>query len=241
MKTKDLSLCYDTNLLLKDLNIEFLPDEIISFLGENGSGKSSLIKTLLGLNPHHTGEIFFENKNWLNQSPQYRAKISAAVFSQTHVHGSLSILDFLGLGNEHSVENITKIFTSKQLELKLSQDFNSLSDGEKQILSLTRATLQDPQFLFLDEPTSHLDPFHTLDFIQTLKHENTKNNRTVLWSTHRWNLALEHSHKILVFLNKGDWWFGTPSDCLNQKILQQLIQSKSYDLNQFNSLFKVGL
>ncbi len=229
IEVKNLNLQFGQRVLIKNLNLKVGNGEILCILGPNGAGKSTLMRTLLGLQAPTAGQIFWRERNWFQLDPAERARSAAAVFAETHVHGPLTLLDFMSLGNSLKTPERSEKLQREFPQLKPSQIFNSLSDGEKQRLSLLRALWQNPELLYLDEPTSHLDPFYTLEFLEKIQRECAERQRSFVWSTHRWRFALEHAHRLLILWGDGRWWLGNPTECKRQKILQELAISKGLD------------
>ncbi len=185
--------------ILKGLTFKIKNGEKVSLVGENGEGKSTMIKLLLGLFTPDKGEIFIGGKKLTDYPASVRAKVFGPIF-QDFPRYSISIKENIGVGNVEEMENLDKIKVAavkgkvdgfvtlfeKEYDTLLGRDFEGgvdISGGQWQRLAMARAFMGDKPILLLDEPTSQLDPMAEAD----LYHEfaNMVQNKTALFITHR--------------------------------------------------------
>ncbi|MGZ9586636.1 ABC transporter ATP-binding protein [Paenibacillus marinisediminis] len=174
INVKNLSFSYKTDLILNNINLSIKAGQKVAIVGENGAGKTSLIKCLLGLYQPTTGDIYYDNVNLKNiSSDNIRKKVTVAF--QDYLHYQLSIRENIAFGkieninDNNSIEiaatkaGIHKYFSTLTdgYETNLSPMFpggQDLSGGQWQKVALSRVYLKNADVVFFDEPTAALDP-----------------------------------------------------------------------------------
>ena len=201
IKGKNLSVCFEKNKILKELNFKIDHKDITAVIGPNGAGKTILLHTINGLTHIENGKITF---NSYSNNEVIRKK-QALVFQNP------TLLRRTVLSNMEFIANIYKNIDSKMIQNCLTRcglkgyDQKSarlLSGGEKQRLSLARALLIHPSILLLDEPTANLDPF-SLKLIEDIILEENKKGTCVILTTHDMAQAKRLATNI-IFMNKGE-------------------------------------
>lgn len=202
----NFSIRFKEKIILENINSDFPSGKLTALIGRNGCGKSTLIRSICGLNKKYEGEIFIEGLNIRNAPGYQLAKIIAYVNTRRPQMANLRCEDIValgrsphtawhgGLGGEH------KEIVKKAIELVGMQDytlryFHTLSDGESQKIIIARAIAQDTPIIILDEPTSFLDMptrFEIINLMKTL----CLNGKTIIYSTHELDLALKFSDYI---------------------------------------------
>ncbi|MCO8051680.1 MULTISPECIES: ABC transporter ATP-binding protein [Proteus] len=163
-----LSIGYKGKSLIKDLSFRIEQGQIICLLGANGCGKTTLMRTLLGLIPCIDGEINIAGKTLSEWSPTELAKVVAYVPQATHIPFSFNVIDMVVMGRGAHLSFFSmpssqdKTMAMETLEmLSLShlahRTFDTLSGGEKQMVLIARALVQQPKLLIMDEPAASLD------------------------------------------------------------------------------------
>ncbi len=204
---KDLAIGYE-KVLLQNINFTIEEGEVVSLLGKNGVGKSTLIKTILGLIPSKKGEIRIGGENIKKYSPVEMAQEVSVVLTHQEITSMLSVLEVLSLGrtpyktifsrlNVRDWEKINQTIQLLELENLKDRRIGELSDGQKQRVMIGRALVQDTNLIILDEPTTHLDFSGKFAVFQLLRRLVQITKKTILLSTHQIDLALSHSDKVL--------------------------------------------
>ena len=187
--------------ILKNISLEVRSGEILALLGESGCGKSSLLKSMLGLYPLSKGKIFFQGKE-IQNLPSHKRGISV-VFQDLRLFPHLNVGENVAFSLE--LQKVPKIERRKRVEelLKLVQlegyserRIDRLSGGQMQRVAIARALAMNENILFLDEPFSALDPNlrrEMGDFFLALQR---KENLTVVLVTHDQEEALRLAHRI---------------------------------------------
>ena len=203
LKVDHLSVHYGVIQAVKDVSFEVNEGEVVTLIGANGAGKTSILRTISGLVRPSAGEINFLGKE-IQKEPA--RKIVASGLSQVpegrHVFPGMTVLENLELGaflrrdREANQKNLKKIFDRfPRLEDRQSQDAATLSGGEQQMLAMGRALMSQPKLLLLDEPSMGLAPIfiqEIFDIIQDIQKQGT----TVL-------LIEQNANKALAIANRG--------------------------------------
>lgn len=169
LNIKDLSVFYDNNEVLSNINFSLNKGDYLSIIGENGSGKTTLIKTILGLIKPKKGNIHFDNikKNEIGYLPQQgiiQKSFPASVF-EVVISGRLNNKKFLPFythkDKKIALDNLKKL----NIENLKNKSYKDLSGGQQQRVALARALCSTKELLILDEPSTGLDPIAHLIYI----------------------------------------------------------------------------
>jgi ABC-2 type transport system ATP-binding protein len=169
---------------IKGIDFEVHPGEVFGLLGPNGAGKTSTVEILEGLRPRSAGEVSVLDFDPDRQKKQLKDRIGACL-QATNLPDKITVreaLDFFGSLYSRKAD-VNSLLRRLQLEEKRDAGYATLSGGQKQRLALALALINDPQMLFLDEPTTGLDPQVRLE-IRDLIEELRADKRTILMTTH---------------------------------------------------------
>ena len=203
LKVENLSVHYGMIQAVRDVSFEVNEGEVVSLIGANGAGKTTILRTLSGLVRPSAGKIQFLGKEIQKLPAQ---KIVAAGLSQVpegrHVFPGLTVMENLEMGaflkknREENQANLKKVFSRfPRLEERKNQDAATLSGGEQQMLAMGRALMSTPKLLLLDEPSMGLAPIfiqEIFDIIQDIQKQGT----TVL-------LIEQNANKALAISDRG--------------------------------------
>lgn len=203
LEVKNLSVNYGVIEAVKDVSFEVNQGEVVTLIGANGAGKTSILRTISGLVRPSAGTISFLG-NEIQKVPA--RKIVADGLSQVpegrHVFAGLTVMENLEMGaflrnnREENQANLKKIFSRfPRLEERKNQDAATLSGGEQQMLAMGRALMSQPKLLLLDEPSMGLAPIfiqEIFDIIQDIQKQGT----TVL-------LIEQNANKALAIADRG--------------------------------------
>lgn len=213
LKCENLSVGYEKDCIVKDCSFEIEKGDYICILGENGVGKSTLMKGILGLAPLQGGSILYgegitkKNIGYLPQQNGIQTDFPASVY-EVVLSGCINKIGFSPFyKKEHKLlakENMKKLDI---LNLK-NQPFGTLSGGQQQRVLLARALCATDKLIFLDEPVSGLDPKVTAEFYELLSKCNRTMNISIVMISHDIQNALQYANKILVIREK-DYLFTT--------------------------------
>lgn len=203
LKVEDLSVHYGVIEAVKQVSFEVHEGEVVSLIGANGAGKTSILRTISGLVRPSAGRISFLGQE-IQKVPA--RKIVASGLSQVpegrHVFAGLTVMENLEMGaflktnREENQKNLKKVFSRfPRLEERKNQDVATLSGGEQQMLAMGRALMSTPKLLLLDEPSMGLAPIfiqEIFDIIQDIQKQGT----TVL-------LIEQNANKALSIADRG--------------------------------------
>jgi len=215
LQTQNLNVGYADNatVLLENINICASLGEFISLIGKNGIGKSTLLKTLIGLQNPISGDVFIGNENLKSISIENLAKKISFVSTENIRIPNLKVSDFIALGrapytNWYGVLNnvdhkiIFEAIDLVNIKNIKNKNIDKLSDGERQRALIARALAQDTDIIFLDEPTAFLDLQNKYEIFHLLNKLSKEKQKTIIFSTHDLNLALNESDKIWLLADK---------------------------------------
>ena len=201
LKAENLHFSYSKRgrEVLRGLDLELPSGKVGILLGKNGCGKTTLFKTILGIEKSTAGTVSFEGKELNRLGPRERAKLVAYV--PQHIHfGNLSVYDSILMGRvsyfgskagEEDRAKVDAIIREMGLEPFAERNAEELSGGEKQKIAIARALAQEPKLLIFDEPTGNLDMANEQLIIREARRLSTERGITVLSSLHDLNQALQ--------------------------------------------------
>ena len=184
IEVKNLTKKYDKLTAVSGISFEVQKNEIFGLLGENGAGKTTTLEIIEGLRKPTSGEIKVLGLDVSRDGQKIKEKIGVQLQSSAYYdHLKLNeILNLFGSFYQKQVEK-AKLFKMVELESKTNQYVRNLSGGQKQRFSIIASLINDPEIVFLDEPTTGLDPLarrHTWDIISEIK----KQGKTIVLTTH---------------------------------------------------------
>lgn len=213
MRIKNLNAGYQKKIVVKDLSLEVKKGEIISLIGPNGGGKSTLLKSISGELKALGGSVFLEEEE-IHKIPLKELAKKMSIVNTERVRpehmsvwdvvlsGRLPYSDGFGFNGDEDAAFAKRACELMNIEKLSDMPFTSLSDGQKQRTLIARAICQDPEYMIMDEPTSYLDIRHRLELIDVIK-KLSKENVTIIMSLHELELALEVSDRVLLVKSDG--------------------------------------
>jgi urea transport system ATP-binding protein len=202
---RDLNVYYGESHILRDVNLSVTVGEIVALIGRNGVGKTTLLKTIMGLLPPRSGEIELEGRSITKIPTDRRAKLGIAYVPQgREIIPRLSVAENLLLGIEARPEGRKKQDTIPDrifdlfpvLKQMLDRMGGDLSGGQQQQLSIARALMGNPRLLILDEPTEGIQPSIVLEIEAAVKQIVRDTGISVL-------LVEQHLH----FVRQADYYY----------------------------------
>jgi len=237
LEVKNLVCGYNNKFVLKDINFELKNKEILGIIGPNGSGKTTLLRAISKIIKPQAGQIIFEGKDIKKTGLNELAKKMAVVtqFSESYFNMTAEEIVQLGRTPFHSRLQFLETGQDEKIveqAMLLTETFNlknrpilELSGGERQLVFIARAIVQQPELLVLDEPTAHLDIAHQIRILDLTKKLNTDFGLTVMMVLHDLNLASEYCDRIMLLNNGNMHKIGTPSEVLTYQIIEEVYKT----------------
>lgn len=193
---------------LKNINLEFKNNSFVSVIGKSGSGKSTFLNIIFGIEKPTTGSIIFNNKNITNISDKKFSELHLSDISMIYQHYNLFedltaienvIIPLLlrGDSKEKSVQQGCALFKQFELEKLINQKVKNLSGGEKQRVAIMRALITSPKIILCDEPTGALDKKNSILIMDLLK--KISSTKLVIMVSHNNDLVKKYSDRIINF------------------------------------------
>jgi len=236
ISVKDLHFSYKNHHVLSGINLELYKGEIVSLLGPNGCGKSTLIKLILKL-LHGKGDITIDGKSLNNYShkdiashvayiPQYNNTPFNYSALEMVVMGRVSKLDFFSLPSSNDYEIAKMALEKVGIENLRDRAFGQLSGGQKQMVLLARAIAQEVNVFIMDEPVAGLDYGNQVRLLELIS-ELGSQGYTFLKTTHYPDHALLVSSRVVVMNGGVVISDGAPEDVISQQMIEDVYNIKA--------------
>lgn len=188
LKVSDLSVNYGVIQAVKGVNFEINEGEIVTLIGANGAGKSTIVKTISGLLKPKEGQIIYQGKDIVHQkAPQIVLDGISQVPEGRHIFSGLTVMENLQMGaflqknSSEAAKSYQEVFDwFPILAKRKNQDAATLSGGEQQMLAIGRALMAKPKLLLLDEPSMGLSPLFIQQIFTIIKELNEKGTTILL-------------------------------------------------------------
>lgn len=234
---------YNKKAIVSDVSFEVKSGEIATIIGANGAGKSTLLKTIAGLLPIVDGSINFDGQDMNAMSSKERAKkLSVLLTDRIHsdymtcydvvATGRYAYTNSLGVLSDEDKDAIDRAIADIDIESIKDNQFDKLSDGQKQRVMLARAICQNPKMIILDEPTSFLDIGYKIE-IMTMLRKLASSGIAVLMTMHDLDIAKKVSDKVISIKNGRVDRIGTAEELFNDKYLCELFDVENEKYKQF--------
>lgn len=238
------------NIIASDISISLNSGKLVALIGANGIGKSTLLRTLIGIQAPLSGNVFLNGKKISSYNSMELAQQLSIVLTENLPPSNLSVFELVALGRQPytnwigklSPEDISKINEALELTqinfLSHKKHFE-ISDGQLQKVLVARALAQDTQVIILDEPTTHLDLLHKVSLLKLLKKLALQTKKAILFSTHDLDLALQLSDEMIV-MNSEKVIQDIPENLIQSGILNSLFEDENilFDPEKAKFIFK---
>lgn len=253
LTTRDLQIGYRNkkkdNIVASHIDIEITEGELVGLIGINGVGKSTLLRSLTGVQEPLKGNVSISG-NDLTQIPSEKlSEIISIVLTEQPISKNLSVFELIALGRQpytnwigtltaldrEYIYNAMKLVEITDLQHKKCYE---LSDGQLQKALIARALAQDTALVVLDEPTTHLDIYHQAYVLKLLKDLTNQTKKGILFATHEINLAIQLCDRIIL-MQKDKVSMGSPLELIENKVFSEMFppdliyfdgQSKSFKI-----------
>jgi len=210
LEIKNLKIKFKTVEILNDITFSVEKGDYIAIVGPNGAGKTTLIKAILGLIDNIEGNIIFNTKKigYLQQNNNITDLKFPAAVEEIILSGLLANKRFPKIFTKKDKQKTDDILNLLNISNLKNKKIGNLSGGELQKVLFARALINSPEILFLDEPTTALDPLAREHFYNLLENLNKKNNMTILLVSHDIGAVGKYAKKML-YIDRKIVFYGT--------------------------------
>ena len=212
---KELAKSFEDKKVVSNFTYKVKDDDRIGIVGANGSGKSTILKTLTKQVEMFGGAVFLAGNDIANMKESELAKHMSMVMTEKITAELMTCRDIvatgrypytgmLGVLSDNDYEIVDNAISLLGADEVANEDFNSISDGQRQRIMLARAICQEPELLILDEPTSFLDIRYKIDILNSIRKLAREKNIAVIMSLHELDLAYKISDIIAIVNNKNN-------------------------------------
>lgn len=232
MECNNISAAYDGNVMLKDLSFKIEENDYLCILGDNGTGKTTLMRVLLGLKQVYSGSINLHKINrkqigYLAQQSELQKEFPASV-KEVVLSGCINSMGIQPFYTDKEKKKALNALQTLNVADLANRCYRELSGGQQQRVLLARAICASDKLLFLDEPTTGLDPVITTEFFELTQKMNRELGVAVVMVTHDIHCAVKYSKHIL-YLHKDGHYFGTTSEFIKTDAGQKYIGGHKHD------------
>lgn len=253
LEARNLSVGYPKkggNSIVADaVDFSIKKGELVGLVGANGIGKSTLLRTLTGMQHVLNGEVFLAGKNIKEYCAFQLATNLSVVLTEAPASKNLSVLEMVSLGrqpytnwigslSEKDKNTIQSALQATETENLAHRKCFELSDGQMQRVAVARALAQDTPIVILDEPTTHLDIYHRAYILKLLKKLTEETKKTILFSTHEIDLAIQLTDKMLV-MAKSETYFDAPCKLIESGRFDSLFPKETIDFDGKTGRFTI--
>lgn len=220
----DISISAGSKKLF-DLEKLQLQKGVIALVGRNGSGKSTFIRTLLGEHAAYKGAVNLNGKNIDEITAGEKAKLISVVYSRPQIFGNHRVDDVLLLGrlphqnlfskaSDKDFEKVNQIKALLKIDSWSEKSFQILSDGEKQLVMIGRALVQDTPVILMDEPAAFLDIVNSYELSVLLKRIADQTGKLIICSTHQLDRIESDCDGLLLIAHQKMNYYNQPTEFL---------------------------
>lgn len=221
LSLKDVTVSFDSQAVLKSINVDIKQGESFVLIGPSGHGKTVLLKTLAGLITPENGRLFVEQKDWLTLSPRERISLlrkMGILFQKNALFDSLSCIENIafplretGQFTEWEINKMAEYFLDA-VGISHARDLfpDEISGGMQKRLGIARALALDPEIIFYDDPTAGLDPITSKKIIELIMALKNQKGSTVVAIINDMNRAYQLADRIAMVVDGGLVLTGTP-------------------------------
>ena len=252
--TKQLAVGYSskkrTNVIANSINLTLQKGKLITLVGANGIGKSTLLRTLTGIQKPLSGNVFLEDKNIQSLDDLTLAKNLSLVLTEKLPPSNLTVFELVALGrqpytnwlgklSENDLKIINEVIAITQIEELLEKKHFEVSDGQLQKVMIARTLAQDTTIIILDEPTTHLDLLHKVSVFKLLKKLSQETNKCILFSTHDIDLAIQLSDEMIV-MTQEKVYQDQPCNLISNGVFETLFKDEKISFDGTKGKFVIS-
>ncbi|RXZ81335.1 ABC transporter ATP-binding protein [Paenibacillaceae bacterium] len=233
LTTTHLDIAYDSRMIVKDLNIAIPQGKITALVGSNGSGKSTILKTLSRIMSPSSGSVLLDGRSIHKQSTKEVAKQLAILPQNPTAPDGLTVSELVSYGrfpyqkgfgsmSKEDREIVSWALEATGMSVFADRPVDHLSGGQRQRAWIAMTLTQETNIMFLDEPTTFLDMAHQLEVLQLLQSLNQKEGRTIVMVVHDLNHASRYADHMIAIKTGTVAGEGSPQQVMTPEILREV-------------------
>lgn len=253
LSVSNLSIGYATKkeqiVIATDLNLNLQAGKLVSLVGANGIGKSTLLRTLCGIQKPISGSVLLNDKDIQRFESLALAQNLSLVLTEKLPPSNLTVFELIALGrqpytnwlgklSEEDLEKVHQALQLTQIESLANKKHFEISDGQFQKVLIARALAQDTPLIILDEPTTHLDLLHKVSVFKLLKKLSQETNKCILFSTHDIDLAIQLSDEMIV-MTENNVIQDEPCNLISKGVFNRLFKDENIKFDSEKGRFMV--
>ena len=222
------------NIIASNIDLSLENAKLIALIGANGIGKSTLLRTITGIQNPISGTVLLNGKNIHGLDSLTLAQKLSVVLTEKLPPSNLTVWELIALGRQpytnwigkltdKDIAKINEAIELTQISHLISKKHYEISDGQLQIVLIARALAQDTPLIILDEPTTHLDLLHKVVLFKLLKKLTQETGKCILFSTHDIDMAIQLSDEMIIM---------TPENVIQDQPCNLILKGS------FNTLFQ---
>ena len=238
LSTSNLSIGYKAKTssvtIAENLNLNFCEGKLIALIGANGIGKSTLLRTITGIQKTISGTVVLKGKDIHELNALTLAQNLSVVLTEKLPPSNLTVWEVIALGRQpytnwigkltdYDITKVNEAIELTQISHLTSKKHYEISDGQLQIVLIARALAQDTPLIILDEPTTHLDLLHKVVLFKLLKKLTQETGKCILFSTHDIDMAIQLGDEMIIM---------TPENVIQDQPCNLILKGS------FNTLFQ---
>jgi iron complex transport system ATP-binding protein len=199
----------ETTVVASEVNLSLEKGKLTALIGANGIGKSTLLRTIIGIQSPLSGKVFLEEKDIHSLDNLTLAQHLSVVLTDKLPPSNLTVFELIALGRqpytnwigkltEEDIAKVNEALELTQISHLAHKRHHEISDGQLQITLIARALAQDTPLIILDEPTTHLDLLHKVTLLKLLKKLTLETGKCILFSTHDIDMAIQLSDEMII-------------------------------------------
>jgi iron complex transport system ATP-binding protein len=237
-------------IVSENIKIELQKGKLIALVGVNGIGKSTLLKTITGIQKPLEGIVLLNQKNIESYSASALAQQMSVVLTENLPPSNLTVFELVALGRQpytnwlgtltsEDIDKVNEAIRLTQIEHLIHKKHFEISDGQLQKVLIARALAQDTPLIILDEPTTHLDLLHKFTLLQLLLKLAKETQKCILFSTHDIDLAIQLCDEMIIMTPEKTVQ-GQPCQLIENGIFDTLFDDKSIGFDKEKGKFIFG-
>lgn len=253
LQTENLSIGYEqqrkVNCIAKGIDLTIRKGNLIAIVGANGIGKSTLLRTVTGLQKPLDGQILLNQQHLKELDSMTIAKELSLVLTEKLPPSNLTVYELIALGRQPYTNwigtlsdddnaKIEEAIVLTQTQDLINKRHYEISDGQLQIVMIARALAQDTPLIVLDEPTTHLDLQHKVSLFKLLKKLTHETKKCILFSTHDIDMAIQLSDEIIV-MTQGKCIQDTPCNLISKGTFDLLFKDENITFDAERGKFNI--